>query len=82
MVNQHPFLLEALTRIDNNTFHFQQHLNATCDFLPPLARACLPPFEQLIEQQMVHIQDSILEHLHHHTLFNMLFDGIFEAHRA
>jgi hypothetical protein len=27
---------------------------------------------------MVHFQDSILEHLHHHTLSKMLFDEIFE----
>jgi hypothetical protein len=51
-------------------------------FLPPLAWARLPPFEQFIEQQMVHLQDSILEHLHHHTLSNMLDDMILEAHYA
>jgi hypothetical protein len=28
---------------------------------------------------MVHFQDYILECLHHHTFFNMFFDGIFEA---
>jgi hypothetical protein len=38
------------------------------------------PFEQLIGQQMVQFQDSILERLHDHTLSNMLFDGIFETH--
>ncbi len=27
---------------------------------------------------MVHLQDSILEHLHHHTLFSMLSNGILE----
>jgi len=43
---------------------------------------CFLPFEQLIEQQMVQLQDSILEHLHHHTLSNMLFDKISKAHRA
>jgi hypothetical protein len=31
---------------------------------------------------MVHLQDSILKCLHHHTLSNMLFDEIFEAYRA
>jgi hypothetical protein len=31
---------------------------------------------------MVQFQDSIFEHLHHHTFFNMLFDGIFEAHHV
>jgi hypothetical protein len=31
---------------------------------------------------MVHLQDSISKHLHHRTLFNMLFNEIFEAHRA
>jgi hypothetical protein len=31
---------------------------------------------------MVQLQDSILEHLHHHTFFKMFFDEIFEAHRA
>jgi hypothetical protein len=46
MVNQRPFLLEALTRVDNNTIPLQQHLTATCDFLPPLAHACFFPFEQ------------------------------------
>jgi hypothetical protein len=43
MVNQCPFLLEALMWIDNNTFHLQQHLNATCDFLPPLTQAYMSP---------------------------------------
>jgi hypothetical protein len=46
------------------------------------AHVCLFPFEQFIKQQMVHLQNSILEHLHHHTFFNMFFDGIFEAHHA
>jgi hypothetical protein len=82
MVDQWPFLLEALAQVDNNTFLFQQHLKATCDLLPPLAHACILPFEQLIGQQMVQLQDSILEHLHDHTFSNMLFDGIFEAHCA
>jgi hypothetical protein len=49
MVDQHPFLLEALIQIDNNTFLFQQHFKATCDLLP-LARTCFSPFEQLIMQ--------------------------------
>jgi hypothetical protein len=40
------------------------------------------PFEQLIGQQMVRFQIFILKHLHHHTLFCMLFDKIFEAHYA
>jgi hypothetical protein len=31
---------------------------------------------------MVQLQDSISECLHHHTLFNMLSNKIFEAHRA
>ncbi len=54
----------------------------TCDFLPPLARVCFPPFEQLIGKQPIQLQDSILERLHHHTLSNMLSDGISEAHHA
>jgi hypothetical protein len=80
MVDQHPFLLEALTWINNNTFPFQQHLKATCDVQPSPACACLPPFEQLIGQQMVQLQNSISKHLHHHTLSNMFCDGISEAH--
>jgi len=43
---------------------------------------CLLPFEQLIEQQKVQLQDSILEPLHHHTLSNMLANETFEAHCA
>jgi hypothetical protein len=31
---------------------------------------------------MVQVQNSILEHLNHHTLSNMLFNMTFEAHRA
>jgi hypothetical protein len=34
--------------------------------------ALSPPFEQFNKQQMVQLQDSILEHLQHHTLSNML----------
>jgi hypothetical protein len=58
MVYQHPFLLKAFTRVNNNTFPLQ-HLKATCDFLLPLAHACFPSFEQLIEQQMVQLQNFI-----------------------
>jgi len=58
------------------------NLRATCDLLPPLAYTCLFPFEQLIGQQMVQLQDSISKRLHNHTLSNMLFDVIFEAHNA
>ncbi len=82
MVDQCLFLLEALAWVDNNTFPFQQHLKATCDLLPPSTCACLPPFEQFIKQQMVELQDSILERLHHHTLSNMFFDKTSKAHCA
>ncbi len=82
MVDQCPFLLEALTLVDNNTFLFQQHFKAACDLLPPPICACFLSFEQFIEQQMVWLQDSILERLHHHTLSNILLDMISEAHRA
>jgi hypothetical protein len=53
MVDQCPFLLEALTLVDINTFPFHQHLKATCDFRLPLVHAYLYSFEQLIGQQMV-----------------------------
>ncbi len=51
-----------------------------CPFL--LARVCFPPFEQLIGKQMVQLQDSILECLHHHTFSSMFFDKTSEAHCA
>jgi hypothetical protein len=54
----------------------------TCDLLPLVARACLPPFEQFIEQQMVQLQDFISKCLHHHTLSNMLSNKTFETHFA
>ncbi len=79
MVDQCPFLLEALTQINNNTFLFQQHLKVTCDLLPPPTHACLPSFEQLIRQQMVQLQVSISECLHHHTLLSMFSDETFKA---
>jgi hypothetical protein len=82
MVNQHSFFFETLIQVNNNTFFFQQHLKVTCDLLPPPVCTCLLPFEQLIEQQMVQLQDSISEHMHHHTLYNMFFDKINEAHCA
>jgi len=53
MVDQHPFLLEALTRVDNNTFLFKQHLKTTCDLLSPPICVGLPLSEQIIGQQMV-----------------------------
>jgi hypothetical protein len=82
MVDQRPFLLKFLTRVDNNTFIFQQCLKATWGLLPPPIYVCLPPFEQFIEQQMVQFQNSISKHLHHHTLSNMFFNEIFETHHA
>jgi hypothetical protein len=79
MVDQHPFLLEAFTWVDNKTFLFQQHLKATCSLLSPPPHVCHLPFEQLIKQQMVWLQDSILKRLHHLTFFSMFFDKIFET---
>jgi hypothetical protein len=73
MVDQRPFLLEALTRIDNNTFPFQQHIKVACVLLPPLTHACLSPFKQLTKQQMLQLQDSISKSLHHRTLFQHAF---------
>ncbi len=35
MVDQCPFLLEALAQVNNNTFLLQQHLKTTCDLLLP-----------------------------------------------
>jgi hypothetical protein len=82
MIDQHPFFLETLAQVDNNTFLFQQHFKTTCDLLLPPTQACFPPFKQFIKQQMVHLQDSILERLQHQTFFNMFFNGILEAHHA
>jgi len=76
MVNQRPFLLETLARINDNTFPFQHHLKMTYDFLSPPTHTCLLLFEQLIGQQMVRLQNSILECLHHHTFSSMLFNMI------
>ncbi len=56
MVDQHLFLLETLTQVNNNTFLFQQHLKMICDLLPLPPPACLLPFEQFIGQQMVQLQ--------------------------
>jgi hypothetical protein len=35
MLNQHPFLLEALAWVDNDTFPFEQHFKVICDFYHP-----------------------------------------------
>ncbi len=56
MVDQHFFLLKTLTWIDNNTFPFQQHLKATCDFLSPLTHVSFLLFQQLIKQQWFHFK--------------------------
>ncbi len=82
MVYQRPFLLETLAQVDNDTFLFQQHFKMAFDLLPPPAHACLLPFEQLIKQQMVQLQDSISKRLHYHTLSNMFPNGTYEAHHA
>ncbi len=52
------------------------------DLLLSLTHACLFPFEQFIDQQMVQLQNSISKCLHHHTLSNMFFNKIYEAHCA
>ncbi len=79
MVDQHLFFREALTQVNNNTFPFQQHFKMVCDFLSFLVRTRFLPFEQPIGQQMVRLQDSIFERLHHHTFYNMFSNTIFEA---
>jgi hypothetical protein len=39
-------------------------------------------FLSFIRQQLVQLQNSISEHLHHHTFSNMFFDKISKAHHA
>jgi hypothetical protein len=46
-------LLKTLVQVDEGTFPFQQHLKVANNLLLLLARACFPPFEQLINQQVV-----------------------------
>jgi hypothetical protein len=82
MIDQQPFLFETLAQVDNNTFPFQQRFKTTCDLLLFLTWVYFPPFEQLIRQQMVQLQDSISNHLHHQTFSNMFFDMILDAHYA
>ncbi len=65
MVNQRPFLLEALTWVNNNTFFFQQHLKAPCDLLLPPTLCVLFSLWTIHRELMVWLQDSILECLHH-----------------
>ncbi len=54
MVDQHPFLLETLAQIDNNTFLFQQHLKAACDLPFPIC----PPMGYL--RPIIHRIDQFL----------------------
>jgi hypothetical protein len=82
MANQHSFLFEVLTQVDNNTFIFQQHFKTTFNILSPLTCVCFLPFEQLIRQQMIQFQNSILGCQHCHTLSNMFFDATSKAHNA
>jgi len=35
MIDQHPFFLETLAQVDNNTFFFQQHFKTICDLYHP-----------------------------------------------
>ncbi len=80
MVDQHPFLFETFAQV-NNTFHFQQYFKVTWDLLLP--PTCVSSsFEQFIKQQMVQLQDSILEHLHHHTFSSMFSNKIFKPHHV
>jgi len=44
MVDQCPFLLKVLARVDNHAFIFQQHLKATWGLLLPPTYVFLPPF--------------------------------------
>ncbi len=78
MIDQHPFLLEMLTQS-------QQHLSFPTTFqgsmwfiISPNSHM-FPSIWKFIKQQMVRLQDFILEHLHHHTLSNMLSNKIFEV---
>jgi hypothetical protein len=48
-------------------------LETACDYLLPPTHAYFLPFKQLIKQQMLQFQNSILELLHHHIFFSMFF---------
>jgi hypothetical protein len=80
MVNQCSFRFETLAWIVNNIFFFQQQLKENCNLLLPPAHTCFLPFEQLIGQQMVQLQNSISKCLRHHTLSVILFDKIYETY--
>jgi hypothetical protein len=74
IIDQYPFFLEALAQVDNNTSRWHMifyHLWPMRVFFP---------FEQFIDQQMVQLQNSISERVHHHTLSNMFFNKTSKAH--
>jgi len=70
MNDQHHFLLKALAQVNNNTSKWLvifYHPQHECVFFP---------------LNMVQLQDSILDRLHHHTFSNMLSDKISKTHHA
>ncbi len=68
--------------VDQHHIFFPATPKGNMGSLSPLAHACLPPFEQFIEQQIVQLQDFILERLLYHTIFNMFSNKTFKAHRV
>jgi hypothetical protein len=61
---------------------FQMHLKSTQEPLLSWATTCVPPFKQLVEKQIDHLKESILERLHDHSLTNILFYLPFNSHRS
>jgi len=82
MVDQCPFLFETLTRVDNNNFHFQQHLKVACNFLPP-PNMCM--FSSLWTTHRTTNGSISRFHLLMFAPFifsNMFFNMIFETHHV
>ncbi len=77
MVDQRPFLLEALSWVDNNTFPFQQHLKVACDLLPS------PTYEmESWSWTICWPMNWSNGGKHHHTFSSMFFDRTSKVHCA
>jgi hypothetical protein len=65
MVDKCPFLLEALTWVNNNTFIFQQHLKVSCFGLRVgvwlMARLIFPTFQFFSQHFKHNLDDHIIQ---------------------
>jgi hypothetical protein len=77
--DDHHILLDAMLHAKINTFHFQLGMWDTQVLLPHVVCYHVSPFESLVVQSYLHLQTSLIDHIHEQKFATFIINVLLDA---